>query len=87
VAEKDHFKFGSQKSDAELLKVLRRDNSNLQHEIDGLIPLLTEARRWLEDLNVRWSDHENWSYVRACMQRIDHVLKPPRSQSDAAAKP
>lgn len=64
---------------------LKNDNAELQRELDRHVTLLTEARKWLEDLHVRWSDHENWSYVRACMQRMDAVLKAPKpSQSDAA---
>lgn len=79
MAEKDHFKFGSQKSDAELLKVLRRDNSNLQHEIDGLIPLLRDARSLVRSVATEWSKRTEHHYANTLLARLDAALDSPPS--------
>jgi hypothetical protein len=59
--------------DAEV-EVYKTDATNLQRELDCLIPVLKESISWLMDLSTRWADHENWSYARACATRAEALL-------------
>jgi len=59
--------------DAEVA-AFKADATNLQRELDCLIPVLKESISWLRDLSTRWADHENWSYARACATRAEALL-------------
>ena len=54
---------------------LKTDIANLQYGLDKTTPVLKEATKWLRELSIRWTDHENWSYARACAQRAEALYQ------------